>query len=102
MIEVPRRGPGFVPTAPLPGARVSPEAPSSAFQPPAPVDLTGLQRGVQQLVEKEKNKADQLAVLDADNQLAQLQTDLASMATGRRGKDALGAQTDVTDQWKQG
>jgi hypothetical protein len=102
MITVPRRDQGGVPTAPLPGARVSPNAPTSAFQPPAPVDVSGVTRVVAQLAEKERAKADQLALLDADNQLAQLQADLSVQATNRRGKDALGAEADTTDAWKQG
>lgn len=84
-------------TAPLPGVRLSPDAPSAAFQPPAPTDLSG----AADFFQREKAKADQLAVLDADNQLSELSLELQSAALQRRGKDALGASQDIAEQWQQ-
>lgn len=85
-----------VDTAPLPGTKLSPGAPAAAFQPAAPVDLSGAERFFQE----ERAKEDQVAVLDADNQLSQLGTDLQTQAFARKGKDALGATKEITQTWK--
>lgn len=107
MPTVPRRDPSLMPTAPLPGVRVQPSAPAGAFggQRQTP-DLSGLQRQASELVEREQLHADQIAVLDADNQLARLQDDtLNNQETGilqRRGKNALGAPEDFNEAWRTG
>lgn len=84
-----------VATAPLPGVRLSPDAPSGAFMPAQPTDLSG----AADFFAREKAKSDQLAVLDADNQLSELGIQLQSAALQRRGKDALGATQDTAEQW---
>lgn len=86
-----------VSTAPLPGARLSPDAPAAAFQPPAPLELSG----VAEIVQRERQKAEQIAVLDADNQLSEVGLQLQTDALKRRGKDALGATGAVAEQWQQ-
>lgn len=96
MPTVPRRSTGYVPTSPLPNERV----PSGAFQEAPPVDLSPVTRTIARIAEEEKGKQDELAILDADNKLGALQTDLTVHATQYRGKDALGALPDVTDQWR--
>ncbi len=97
---VPRYPVPQVETAPLPAARVSADAPAAAFGVPAAPDLSGVQRVFAQIVEEERQKADQLAVLDADNQLAQLGTDLETRALSRRGKEAFGALGETADEWQ--
>src|SRR5436190_2248004 len=87
--------------APIPGPRISPVAPAGAFGAPTP-DYTGVLRAVSGLVERHRQEADQLTLLDADNQFAQLPTDLHTQATSRQGLDALGATADVQAAWDKG
>jgi hypothetical protein len=93
---VPRRSGSYVPTAPLPNERV----PSGAFQGPPPIDFSPITKAVGRIREEEKQKQDDLAILDADNRLGTLQTDLAVQATQLRGKDSLQALPTVTEQWQ--
>lgn len=83
----------------LPGPRVSPALPSGAFGVPASVDTRGVQRLLGQIQSEERDRADNLAVLDADNQLSKLQTDLHTQATSRLGLDAFGASQETADAW---
>lgn len=103
MPSVPRRDQS-VGTAPLPGVRVPVGAPEAAFGVPgaAAPDLSPITRQVAEFAAREREKADQLAVLDADNQLATLQTDLLTEASTRKGKDALGATEEVHSRWEEG
>lgn len=104
MPVVPRYGGPRASEAPLPNARVQTGAPAAAFGVPAAIDLTGVQREFAQIVQEERDKADQLAVLDADAELSAIETELLySPETGalqRRGKDALGAPEEVTEAWQ--
>lgn len=97
MPTVPRRGVGYTPTQPLPSERV----PSGAFQSPAPVDISPLARGLGQYVADEKRKQDEIAILEADNKLGALETDLTTKASQFRGKDALQAAPAVQADWQQ-
>lgn len=99
---VPRLDPNPVPVAPLPGVRVSTDVPSAAIGVAAQPDLSGFQRQLTDIVQRERQKADTTALLDADNQLATLQTDLHTAASQRRGRDAMGATADVAQQWQKG
>jgi hypothetical protein len=82
--------------AALPNARVSTNAPIEAFG-----GGQGLQQVAQaaqetlEIVRKEREKADQLAVLEADTKAARLKTSLffdpKTGAMTRKGKDAFGA-----------
>lgn len=87
-----------VETRPLPGPGISPAAPAEAFasRPRLP-DLSG----VQKFVDQEREKAAQVALLDADNKLADRQVELHRQALERRGKDAMGATADAREQWDQ-
>lgn len=102
MPRVPTYGPRRVSTAPLPGARVNPAVPEGAFGVPAAVDLSGVQRLAADVYQRETEKADEIALLDADNQLAELSRSLETEARARRGKDALGAGTAVREGWTKG
>lgn len=107
MPTVPRRDPSTVSTAPLPGVRSTLGAPTAAFGglPSAP-DISGLAGHVAQIVEREQQHADQIAVLDADNQLATLQDallyDPKTGALSRKGQNAFGAPEDVNQGWDKG
>jgi hypothetical protein len=96
-ITVPRRQQGVVPTAPLPGVR----APFEEFAPPQPVDLGPFTRQVADIVAKEKQKADDVAVLNAENQLSELSTGLRGEALKHQGEDAFNALPSVQDKWKE-
>lgn len=101
MPNVPRRD-RVAATAPLPGVRVSPDAPAAAFRPVEPIDISGVTRAIADFAAREREKADQLALLDADNRLAKLHTDLELEARQRRGKDALSATADIEAKWQEG
>lgn len=84
--------------APLPGVRVDPSAPAGAFQ-RSTFDAGPVAQAAQQLYEQHQQQVDQVAVLDADNQLSQITTDLTRQALSRRGVDALGAKQEAEDGW---
>lgn len=95
MPVVPRRSP-YVPSSPVPAPRL----PTGAFQPPEPVDISPVQRYAARLAEQERQRQNEVALLDADNKLAQLQTDLSIKATSFKGKDALEAGPAVQTDWQ--
>lgn len=97
MIQVPRRGPGVIPTAPLPNFRHT----ADEFAPPNPIDLAPVTRELAGVFERERQKANQVAILDADNQLSETQIELQSEAFKRQGKDALEALPKTAEQWKE-
>jgi hypothetical protein len=92
-----------VATSPLPGVRAPTSIPREVFGGP---DVAGGVAQVadvgMQLVEKARARADQVALLDADNRLAALQTDVHTKATQRKGKDAMGATSEATEAWRKG
>jgi hypothetical protein len=100
---VPRRT-DAIGTAPLPGVRVSPDAPAAAFGVPGNgIDVaTPALRLVEPIAREARDHADQVAFLDADNQLAKLHTDLETGALQRKGKDAMGALEAVNTDWQKG
>lgn len=102
MPTLPRANPTPVPTAPLAGARVPTGVPTRAFGAPESVPLDGVTRQVAGIIERHQSQADNAILLDADNQLARLETDLRTTATARRGKDALGATDEMQDGWAKG
>lgn len=51
------------------------------------------------MVEEHQQGVDNMALLDADNQLSALSTTLQQQTLSRQGKDAIGAGSDVQDQW---
>lgn len=96
MPTVPRRQTGYVPRSPTPTVQ-----PGNAFQPVEPVNIGPAAQQIASIVEKHRQRADEVAILEADNKLAELSTSLETAALQRRGKDALDAGADVADQWKQ-
>jgi hypothetical protein len=100
--RVPTYGGPQVGRSPLPGVRVPGQAPAGAFQPVQPIDISGVQQALAREVDRARQQADQLTVLEADNQIARLETDLRISALNRRGKDALGATADIEDEWRKG
>jgi hypothetical protein len=96
---VPRRSPDTVSTAPLPGVRSPVNVPRLGG---GGVDITPVANEVSELIQRHQQHADQVILLDADNKLAQLETDVRTAATQKRGKDALGATQYASDAWAKG
>lgn len=71
--------------------------------PPEPVDTSGVQKVIADIYERETDKADQIAVTEADAQLSALETELLynpqTGALNRRGKDAFGLPEEVNTAW---
>ncbi len=88
-----------VATAPL----GRPSVPDAAFIPPnpvvRPVDLRGVADVATKMYEAEREKVDQVFILEMDNELSRISSDLRARALERRGKDALGVSTEVSDEW---
>lgn len=93
---VPRRGPGYVPTTPR-----QPLSSAGAFTPPQPVNFDPAAQEIAKITQEHAQKADQVALLDADNQLSAIKTNLEVQTLQKRGKDAIGASAQVDEQWKQ-
>lgn len=102
MPVVPRLDPTPVGTAPLPAPRVATDVPTGAFGVTGAADLGGLEQHVANIIERQRAKADTVALLDADNRLATLQTDLNTQARELRGRDAMGAGDVVAKGWDKG
>lgn len=111
MPTVPSYGDRKVQQAPLPGARLNPGAPVEAFGGGASLDrrtqaANSLAGEAQKLIIEEKDRADQVAVLDADSQLSELETrlqyDPKTGAMNRRGRDAFGLPDEVKTEWEKG
>jgi hypothetical protein len=89
----------------LPSARRSPNTPAGAFGGgPVGPDLSGVIQVVDRITERAKQHADQLAVLDADEQLSRLETELLynpeTGALNKRGKDAFETPETVRAEWE--
>lgn len=104
MPTVPRYDSPQIRTAPLPGVRATPNAPEEAFGAGPSFDRlvdTGMR-----IFEEEKRKADQVAVMDADRRLAEMETSLQydpnTGAMNRKGKDVLGIPDEVKEKWDKG
>lgn len=88
--------------APLPGVRVSPEAPLEAFGGGAAnrqIDLAPVTELARNIFEDEKRKADQTAVLAAAGKASELETALTIRTKQRKGQDAFAAPDEVADEW---
>lgn len=102
MPMVPRRDERGVSPAPIPTERVPTDVPALAFGSPAQPDLGPLEGHVANIIQRERERADTTALLDADNQLATLQTDLHTQATSLKGKEAMGASARTAEAWQKG
>lgn len=97
------QGPRVSPS-PTPGVRVSVDAPAQAFGAGgAPADFSGFQKVAGDLFTQERDRANQIAVLNADTKLNAASTALLydpnNGLLNRRGSDAFGAISDAQDQW---
>lgn len=105
MPTVPRYTGGAERTA-LQTPRRSNNAPSSAFGVQQPNILEGAAQNLTQMVEVHKQKADQVAVLDAENGLAALESkilyDAKDGVLNRRGTAAFDAPERATEEWQAG
>lgn len=110
MPQVPRYDAPTVSPEALPSPRVSDNAPLNDF---GGGDLTqvaqsakGLTGAVMDIYDQEKEKADQVAVLDAHNKAQKLATDLLynpqTGAMAKQGKDAMGTPDYVAAKWQDG
>lgn len=94
--------------ASLPNVTLSANAPEEAFGGPAARRITEAARGlantVFKIADEEKQKADQLAVLDADQKLSAFETfiqyDPQSGAMNKKGKDAFELPDTVKAEWE--
>ena len=105
MPTVPRRDQTLLTTGNRPSPREAVGAPSSAFGGlPEHPDISGLTRAVSEIVRREREKADQVAILEADNRLAEIETSLLydekAGALTLRGKNAQGAPEAVAAEWE--
>ena len=97
-----------VDTQPVSGPRVSSSAPLSAFGGGDALESTnqatqGFTNNMMKLALEQKQKADQVVVLDGDNQMANAENfilrDPEKGALNKRGKDAFGVPDMVNEQW---
>lgn len=104
MPQVPVYGEPRVQEAALPNVSVGANAPIEAFGGGKTLDastdaIQGVEKTTFDIFHEEKQKADQLAHLSQDNQLAAAQTQLQIATSKLRGQDALGAPDFVKKQW---
>jgi hypothetical protein len=101
-IRVQRYGGPQVGTAPLLGVRVSTQAPAGAFLPAQPIDPTGAMRAVADLMQRQQQQADEIALNEIDNHLAVLGNQVRLAGEQRKGRDALAATPEAEDAWTKG
>lgn len=98
MPRVPRLTEPQLATAALPSARLnvsaSPEAFGAGFARPL--------AAVADLAQQERDKADAVALTDADAKAAKLQTQLELAAREKKGKDAMGLPETTMPEWQKG
>lgn len=105
MPTVPRRESTLISAQPIPDVRLSTGAPASAFGGlPTGPDLAGVQRHVTSIIQEEERQADQIAVLDADNRLAEAESallyDPKTGVLNRKGKNAFTAPEEAGAEWE--
>lgn len=96
--------------APFQPVRLKPQAGEEAFGGGAAAQgvynaVAGVGSEIQKIAIDEKNKADQLAVLDGDKDMSALQTDLLygkNGAKNRLGKDAFGLPDEIQEKFSKG
>lgn len=99
MPRVPRRNPNPLNTAPLPAQRTPISGPRRVVETP---DIGPLDRSVNRFIEQERERADRVILLEADNKMATLDTDLRTKAGQRRGKNALNVTAEIKADWQKG
>ncbi|MDP9176750.1 MAG: hypothetical protein M3O61_03630 [Gemmatimonadota bacterium] len=102
-LTVPRyNGPKVSPAA-LPGRRISPDAPASAFQPAQGIDFSAIGNLATQIYEEEAQKADEIAKMTSESELDKSATELTVGPNGvlrRKGKNAFSAPEEVAEAWR--
>lgn len=90
----------------LPDARLNPSAPAGAFDGAELPSLEGVRQVAAKMYEEEREKADQLAVLNADRDLAFLEASLLydqkTGALNTTGQEAFDIPERVQEAWKKG
>lgn len=103
MPVVPRVSQPRVQRSGLPQVRVSPDAPSAAFQPkPPPIDFGAVTKVAENIFEQEQRRADEVAEVKYTSELAALQTNLLYGENGvlkREGETAFTAPEEVSEAW---
>ena len=104
MPTVPVYGQPRVQSAPLPGARLNPQAPNAAFAGAPPVDLSGVSHVLAGIVQEERQRANEVALVDADEQLGRFETSLLydpeKGLLNRRGRDAFEVPELAKGEWE--
>lgn len=90
----------------LPSARVSTSAPADAFGGPSQAAVgqaaMGMTKDMIDAAKEQKDRADQIAHIQADTQASQLQTDIQMKVAKMKGENALGAPDFMQQAWKDG
>lgn len=107
MATVPLYGQPRVGSSPVPGARVSTDAPIEAFGGGRAVDAAfgqarGLSQDAARIAINELEKANEVELLSAKNNLLKLRADLDIGAQNMKLKDAQGASNFVAQGWQKG
>lgn len=90
-------------TSPLPGAKLSPGAPSAAFGVPTAPDLSAPIALLSQIDQQARKEADETAYIATDNQLHDLKGRIrAAVEEKFRGLNALGATDYAREAWQKG
>lgn len=101
-MQIPRRTGRAVQTEALPGARANVNAPAGAFGQTATLDISPLQHLAEQVHEQEFQKANNTALIAADNELDALEGGARIAAQQRKGRDAMGALSEARATWDEG
>lgn len=103
MPTVPMRRQDRLAATPLPTLRQNPNAPIQAFDGAVDtsVDLSGPQKLLAGLTQEYRQHADEVALLAADNQLNDVQTQAELAGKALKGKDALGATAQARTMWEE-
>lgn len=88
----------------IPSARIQSTATAEAFGGgKAGVDpFKDVSETAVKIAYEEKKRYDQVAVQDYDTQLSKLETDIQTKASQMKGKDALGVQDFIDEEWQKG
>lgn len=105
-MTVPRYGEQHVAVEPLPSVRFPTSVDPASFGVAAHINLGGLNQALDEEVQKEKRKADQVALTGADSQAASLETNILydpeKGVLNQHGKNALNARNQFEDAWQKG
>lgn len=88
----------------MPGVRVSVDAPDGAFGPPKPIDIRPVIEEANREFEREREKADQVALVSANSRMSAAETAFLYGEGGvmrRSGKDSFGAQDELRKKWQE-